>query len=595
VKPSLFTLAFDMSVKIKARLKKLLSQEKGAYVREWGARWPVALVYPQVYSVAMGNLGFQTIYHLLNTQPGMACERAFLPTAQDWEEHRRTRTPILTLESQRPLKDFAAVAFSISFEADYPFVLQILEGAGIPLRAADRGPEDPLVLAGGVATFLNPEPLAPFVDALFLGEGEAGALDFFYFLAAGGGLRERRSLLQKLAWSVPGAYVPSGYQPRYHPNGTLAAFESEPGFPDRVRAPHLPELAPFPTHSHILAPQSQWGEMFLVETGRGCSRGCRFCAAGFIYRPPRDRGLEDLWVQVEKGLMERRKVGLVGAAVSDHPAVKDLCRKVLEAGGELGISSLRADSVDEELFQLLAQGGVRTVALAPDAGSERLRRVLNKGLTQEDLARAVVALSQSGIPQLRLYFMVGLPTETLEDVEEIPRLVKYLQHCVVKESQGQRRLGLITLSLSSFVPKPFTPFQWAPFMEVAELKNRLKLIQHELKGMKEVRVHTDLPKWAYTQALLARGDRRVGEMMLLAHKTSWPQAFRQSPVNPDFFTLRERGPDELFPWDFINHGLKKEYLWEEYQKALEEKESPRCLPEVCKRCGICGDQLTVDS
>jgi radical SAM superfamily enzyme YgiQ (UPF0313 family) len=183
---------------------------------------------------------------------------------------------------------------------------------------------------------------------------------------------------------------------------------------------------------------------------------------------------------------------------------------------------------------------------------------------------------------------VGLPTETLEDVEEIPRLVKYLQHRVVKESHGKKRLGLITLSLSSFVPKSFTPFQWAPFMEVGELKRRLKLVTREFHGVKEVRAHTDLPKWAYIQALLARGDRRVGDLMLLAHDSNWTKAFRQSPVNPDFFTLRERGRDELFPWDFIDHGLQRDYLWEEYQKALEEKESPRCLPEICKRCGVCG-------
>ncbi len=557
-------------------------------VREWGARWPVALVYPQVYSVAMGNLGFQAIYHLLNAQPGLMCERAFLPAGEEWEEYRRTRTPILTLESQRPLRDFAAAAFSISFEADYPHVLQILEGAGIPLLAADRGPNDPLILAGGVATFLNPEPLAPFVDAFFLGEGEAGAVDFFQFLAAGSPVRDRAELLKELARTVPGAYVPAGYQPHYHPDGTLTAFEPEPGYPPRVKAPHLAELASYPTHSHILAPRSEWGEMFLVETGRGCSRGCRFCAAGFIYRPPRERGLEDLWVQAQQGLTEKRKIGLVGAAVSDHPAIKELCRKILEQEGTLGISSLRADSADAELFGLLSQAGVRTVVLAPDAGSERLRRVLNKGLTQEDLAQAAVALSQSGIPQLRLYFMVGLPTETLEDVEEIPRLVRYLQHRVIKESQGKKRLGLITLSLSSFVPKPFTPFQWAPFMEVGELKKRLKLVTRQFHGVKEVRVHTDLPKWAYIQALLARGDRRVGDLMLLAHDSNWTKAFRQSPVNPDFFTLRERGRDELFPWDFIDHGLKRDYLWEEYQKALEEKESPRCLPEICKRCGVCG-------
>jgi radical SAM superfamily enzyme YgiQ (UPF0313 family) len=576
-----------MSAKIKARLKQLLAQEKGAVVREWGASFPVALVYPQIYPVAMGNLGFQAIYHLLNATPGLVCERAFLPTPEEWTEHRRTRTPVLTLESQRPLTDFAAVAFSISFEGDYPYVLQILAGAGLPLGAADRGPEHPLVLAGGVATFLNPEPLAPFVDAFFLGEGEAGAAPFFLFLAENSPTGDRPQLLRELAQTMPGAYVPGGYRPRYHDDGTLAAFEPQAGFPEKVTAPHLPELAPYPTHSHILAPQSEWGEMFLVETGRGCSRGCRFCAAGFVYRPPRERGLAALWTQVQPGLLEKRKVGLVGAAVSDHPAVKDLCRQILAAGGTLGISSLRADSADPELFGLLAQGGVRSVALAPEAGSDRLRRVLNKGLTQEDLARAALALSEAGIPQLRLYFMVGLPTESREDVAEIPRLVKFLAHRVIKDTRGKRRLGLITLSLSSFVPKPFTPFQWTSFMEVSELKKRLKMVAREFHGVKEVRVHTDLPKWAYVQALLARGDRRVGDILLAAQERGWTRALTESPVNPDFFTLRARRPDELFPWDFIDHGLSKDYLWEEYQRALEEKETPPCQPQVCSRCGIC--------
>ena len=579
-----------MSAKLKARLQKLLSQEKGAVVRDWGARWPVALVYPQIYPVAMGNLGFQAIYRLLNDTSGLHCERAFLPSPEDWAEYRRTRTPILSLESQRPLRDFAAVAFSISFEADYPYVLQILEGAGIPLPAAARRPGDPLVLAGGVATFLNPEPLAPFVDAFFLGEGEAGAVPFCQFLAEGEPEQDRHLLLRDLAQTIPGAYVPAGYTPHYQPDGTLAGFEAEPGFPLKVKAPHLAELAPYPTHSHILAPQSEWGEMFLVETGRGCSRGCRFCAAGFVYRPPRERPLAELWTQIEQGLLEKRKVGLVGAAVSDHPEVKELCGKILAAGGDIGISSLRADSVDEELFRLLAQGGVRSVALAPEAGSDRLRKVLNKGLSRDDLAQAAVAVSRAGIPQLRLYFMVGLPTETLEDVEEIPRLVRYLEHCVIKDSFGKRRLGLITLSISSFVPKPFTPFQWTPFLDVAELKKRLKLVTREFHGVKEVRVHTDLPKWAYVQALLARGDRRVGDILLAAHQHGWNRALRESPVNPDFFTLRERHPEELFPWDFIDHGLQKDYLWEEYQRALEEKETPACRPKMCKRCGICGGE-----
>jgi len=579
-----------MSAKIKARLKKLLSQEQGAVVREWGARFPVALVYPQIYPVAMGNLGFQAIYHLLNAHPGFVCERAFLPSPEEWDEHRRTRTPILTLESQRPLTDFAAVAFSISFEADYPNVLQLLTGAGLPLTAAARRPGDPLILAGGVATFLNPEPLAPFVDAFFLGEGEAGAIPFFEFLAAGAPAPDRAALLKDLARTVPGAYVPAGYRPRYHPDGTLAAFDPAPGFPPSVAAPHLPELAPYPTHSHLLAPQSEWGEMFLVETGRGCSRGCRFCAAGFVYRPPRERPLEVLWTQAAQGIKARRKIGLMGAAVSDHPDLQDLCRQILAAGGALGISSLRADSADAELFQLLAAGGVRSIALAPEAGSDRLRRVLNKGLSQDDLARAVVDLSQAGIPQLRLYFMVGLPTETIDDVADIPRLVRHLQHVVTKASRGKKHLGLITLSLSSFVPKPFTPFQWTPFMEVAELKKRLKHITREFHGVKSVRVHTDLPKWAYVQALLARGDRRVADLLVAAHARGWTRALTENPINPDFFTLRQRRPDELFPWDFIDHGLKKDYLWEEYQRALEGKETPPCQPEVCSRCGVCAGE-----
>ena len=284
--------------------------------RDWGARWPVALIYPQIYSVAMGNLGFQAIYRLLNDTATLHCGTRLPPRPGRLGGIPPHPYPAARAWSPSgPSKDFAALAFSISFEADYPYVLQILEGAGVPLLAADRGPGDPLVIAGGVATFLNPEPLAPFVDAFFLGEGEAGAVPFFQFLAEGAPDQDRHLLLRDLVQTIPGAYVPAGYRPRYHPDGTLAAFEPEPGFPARVKAPHLPELAPYPTHSHLLAPQSEWGEMFLVETGRGCSRGCRFCAAGFVYRPPRERPLEELWTQVEPAAMEQRKVGLVGAAV----------------------------------------------------------------------------------------------------------------------------------------------------------------------------------------------------------------------------------------------------------------------------------------
>jgi radical SAM superfamily enzyme YgiQ (UPF0313 family) len=577
-----------VSIKLKQRLEHLLAREQGARVGNWGGRRPVALVFPEIYPVAMGNLGFQAVYHLLNADPRLVCERAFYPGPEEWPEYRRTGTPILTLESQRPLRDFAVLAFSISFEADYPKVLEILAQAGLPLAAAARGPDDPLVVAGGVAAFLNPEPLAPFVDAFVLGEGEAHAAPALAFLAEQAASPHRAEALRELAGSLPGVYVPAGYEPRYQADGTLGAFEAAPGFPPRVMVPRLPDLTGHPTHSRFCAPESEWGEMFLVELGRGCSRGCRFCAAGFVYRPPREREAGELLPQIRQGLAAGRKIGLLGTAVSDHPQLKELCRAIVDAGGRFGIGSLRADSLDQELAALLVQGGIKSVALAPEAGSPRLRRVINKGLGDEDLAQAAVALAQAGMEQLRLYFMVGLPTETLEDVREIARLSKYLQHRVLKATQGTRRFRLITLSLASFVPKPWTPFQWVPFLEVSALKQRQKLVRQELAGVRGMKVHTDLPKWAYTQALLARGDRRVGDMLLAAHRWGWAEALRRSPVNPDFFVYRPRGQEEVFPWDFLDHGVKKNFLWEEYQLALAERESPSCRPEVCTRCGVCG-------
>ena len=348
-----------MSAKLKARLKKLLAQEKGAVVRDWGARWPVALVYPQIYPVAMGNLGFQAIYRLLNDTSGLHCERAFLPSPEDWEEYRRTRTPILSLESQRPLRDFAAVAFSISFEADYPYVLQILEGAGIPLLAAERRPGDPLVLAGGVATFFNPEPLAPFVDAFFLGEGEAGAVPFFQFLAEGEPEQDRHLLLRDLAQTIPGAYVPAGYTPRYQPDGTLAAFEPEPGFPPTVRARTWRNWPPTLPTAISWRPRANGARCFWWRPAGAAPGAAASAPPGLSTARPGSGRWRSCGSRFSRNSWPERKVGLVGAAVSDHPEVKELCRKILEAGGDIGISSLRADSADEELFRLLVQGGVQ--------------------------------------------------------------------------------------------------------------------------------------------------------------------------------------------------------------------------------------------
>lgn len=577
-----------MSRKIKTYLQNLLAHEHGAVVREWGHRHPVALVYPHEYAVGMSNLGFQTIYHLLNAHPDLVCERVFLPGEAELQEYQRSQTPLLSLESQRPLHDFAAVAFSISFELDYLNVLKILELARMPLLAADRGDQFPAVVAGGVAVTLNPEPLAPFLDALFLGEGDAHAAAFFDMLTAPGAAG-RQAALRRLADHLPGVYIPKAYQPEYFADGTLRQVLVAPGFSAQVTPPHPATLETYPVHSHLLAPGSEFSRMFLVEVNRGCGRGCRFCAAGFIYRPLRHRSGAALSGQLQQGLDLQAKIGLVGTALTDHPELLELLRRVTGPGSQVGVSSIRADCASPELFALLKAGGVKSLALAPEAGSERLRRVINKGLSEEELTRAVVDLQAAGVPHLRLYFLLGLPTETRPDVEEIPALTKRLQHAVAKATAGRSHLASITLSLNSFVPKPFTPFQWAAFAGVTELKDRIKRVKRALQGQRRIRVHADLPKWAYYQALLARGDRRVGDLLLRVHQAGgdWAGACRRSPLNPDFFVLRERNQEELFPWDFINHGLDKAYLWEEYQKALAGRETPPCQPDICTRCGVC--------
>jgi radical SAM superfamily enzyme YgiQ (UPF0313 family) len=577
-----------MSRKIINHLQNLLAQEHGAVVREWGHRRPVALVYPHEYHVGMSNLGFQTIYHLLNAHPDLACERVFLPEEDLLQEYRRSHTPLLSLESQRPLTDFAAVAFSLSFEPDYLNVLTILELARLPLLAAHRGDNFPAVVAGGVAAMLNPEPLAPFLDAFFIGEGDAQAAKFCALLTDPVH-PDRAATLKTLARQIPGVYIPAAYHPDYHPDGTLKSFTAAPGFPATVTPPHLSYLDAYPVVSRLQTPGGEFSRMFLLEVNRGCGRGCRFCAAGFIYRPLRHRSLAALEEQLLATLDPQVKIGLVGTAVSDHPDLKNLLRRLTAAGRPVGLSSLRADCADSELFALLQQGDVKSVALAPEAGSPRLRRVINKHLSAADLEQAVLALHAAGLSQLRLYFLLGLPTETQPDVEDIPKLIKHLQHAVIKAAAGRPHLAAITLSLNSFVPKPFTPFQWAPFAGVAALKDRIKVVKRELQGQPRVRVHADLPKWAYYQALLARGDRRVSSLLQSVHHLGgdWAKACRQSPLNPDFFVLRERPRDEFFPWDFIDHGVNKNYLWEEYQNALAARETPPCQPDVCTRCGVC--------
>lgn len=526
----------------------------------------------------MSSLGYQAVYRLFNNLEHVVCERVFLP--------ERDGTPLRTLESGRRPDEADLLAFSVSFENDYPNLLAMLSGSGVPLRAEDRAEDDPLVAAGGVACMLNPEPIAPFVDVVFIGEAEE-MIDAIVDAAGGGGTRRQRLL--KIAQQVPGAYVPSFYRVRHHRDGTLAAFEPTEAVPSLIRRVHAPDVAGFSTCSAIIAPDTAFAGRFLIEVSRGCPHGCRFCSAGFIYRPPRFRPLPRLEADLRRGADHVDRIGLVGAAVSDLPGLDELCRGVEGIDLQISFSSLRADALTPALIDALAKSGVKTATLAPDAGSQRLRDVINKGIDEETVLAAAEALVAAGIPNLKLYFMVGLPTETSDDIESIVSLCKRIKHRFLSSSRARGRIGEITVSLNSFVPKPFTPFQWAAMDEVPRLKKKLRKVKDGLRKVANVKVHADVPRWAGIQGLLARGDRRVAEILALVHDEggNWARALKLSPINPDFYLLRERNADERLPWDFIDHGVRKSFLLREYRRALSAKPSAPCPIVQCSACGVC--------
>ncbi len=561
-----------------------MKSEIGTIRKQWKGRIKVALVYPNTYHVGMSNLGFQTVYDLLNKIDHVVCERSFLP-----DDSGPAAGRIVAIESGRPISDFDIIAFSVSFENDYPNLLTILDRAGIPLRSDDRGTPHPLVIAGGIAFFSNPEPMSPFIDCFLIGEAEAILPRFFDIALPDLLSQDKRTCLKTLARNVTGAYVPTFYSTTYNPDGTVCAIEPLIDVPVKIERMYMKDLSNVPTCSAIITTDTTFDSTFLIEVGRGCPHGCRFCSTGFVYRPPRFRPLSLLDKCLQQGASMTDEIGLVGAAVSDLPDINKLCGQAFENDTRISFSSLRADALSPELISILRQNKVKTATIAPDAGSERMRKVINKGITEEDVLNAAESLVAGGIPNLKLYFMIGLPTETMDDVEAIVLLCKQIKHRFLKSSRIRKRIGEITVSLSSFIPKPFTPFQWIPMDEVRSLKKKIKKIKDGLKRVANVRVHSDIPRWAYIQALLSSGDRKVAQILLLANQNrgNWPKTFKASPVNPDFYVHRERSLNELLPWDFIDNGINKSFLKQEYQRALQGKTSPPCPIESCNICGVC--------
>ncbi len=560
------------------KAKHILEKERGAVQKPWGGKKSICLVYPNTYHVGMSNLGFQTVYECLNLEDDIVCERAFLPDSEDLREYHNTQTPLFSLESQKPLSDFDILAFSISFENDFPNILTVLNLAHIPIESRLRSKGHPLVIAGGVAVFLNPEPISEFFDLFIIGEAEEVLREFLEVYRndySEKGKRGKDDFLRKAA-KGEGVYVPKFYHVTYTEDGKIEAMEPEPGFSHRVKRRWVKEIDRFPTRSILFTRETEFKEMALVEVNRGCPRGCRFCAACFVYHPFRNRSLSLLETLSKEGLTEEHRIGLTGTAVSDYPDLLPLCQSILSQQGGISLSSLRVDAVSHSLIQCLRKSKDRTVAIAPEAGSERLRKVLRKGYTDEEVLEAVDTLVENGLYQIKCYFLIGLPSETNEDVKAIPVLAKRIRHQILSNRKNKKDRWKLVLSVNPFIPKPATPFQWAPLETVVELKRKLKVIQRELKGEKGVEMIHDLPKWAYIQALLSRGDRRVGKILIAVHdyEGNWGRALRETSINPDFYVYRERDLDEVFPWDFIDHGIPKERLREEYLSAMKEAEVP---------------------
>ncbi|MFZ2948974.1 MAG: radical SAM protein [Desulfuromonadaceae bacterium] len=553
-----------MSSSIRNRNRALFQAETPLHAYGRVGQLTVCLVSPNRYQTGMSSLGFQTVYSLLAGSGGIRCERGFLPDREELEEYRRSGTPLLSLESSTPFADFDVVAFSTSFEPDYLNIPLILKLARIPIYSNSRSQSDPLIIAGGAAFFINPEPVADLIDVICIGEGEdviPGMIATLLNPVDNG----RRGLLQALA-TIPGVYVPSFYHPRYH-GGGLAGYDTEAGAPLPVtRVPVCLEQHE-PSSSQILTDNTEFGDMFLVEVSRGCPRGCRFCSSGFIYGAFRQQPFDNIVALIDRGLVHRGKVGLVGAAVSDYAGIGRLCRYIVEKGARVSVSSLRVDRIDPDMLDALIASGHKTISLAPEGGSQRMRDLIRKNLTEAQILDACEMLIERDILNLKLYFIIGLPGETDADLDELVRLVETIRERVIARGRANKRLGEITLSVNPFIPKPFTPFQWCGMEPLSSLERKVKLLEGRLKRLSNVRLKVESLRESYLQALLSRGDRRLAAMLVeMAEGSNLKKAAKSCGIDTGWYVERTIAGDDFLPWSVIGTA-DQDKLRHEYDRA----------------------------
>jgi len=497
-----------------------------------GAPLRACLVFPNKYRVAMSNLGFQTIYRELNSRQDTCCERGFLDPALG----------LKSIEEGKPFGQFDILAFSISFELDFMGFARTLCESGIPLLERERDSSHPLVVLGGACATSNPEPLADFVDVVVLGEGE-NAVHYLADQVLLHGGRDREAVLNTLA-AVPGFYVPRFVSPVYRSNGTIGGIESEAPTGAPAKLPHDERITP--AFSQIITPNAEFANTFLVEVSRGCGRSCRFCLASRLYPHRVWRAAEVLEV-IDKFCPPKTKIGLVSAAASDHPEIDNIVARLTEKGNRVSTASLRVDSTSETLLHALAASGQRTVTFAPEVATDRLSGVIRKGISQDVLLDKMEIALGAGLRNVRLYFMVGLPSEQDEDIAAIIELSKKARDVISDRTKG---CGRLTLSISPFVPKPLTPFERVPMERAEVLKARLDKIKSALAACPHVTVKRESIRLALLQSLLSRADRKMGRLVALmgGRGMSYNQAVRQANVDADFYLYRERGPTEILPW-----------------------------------------------